>query len=234
MVSPMLPGMKSLLLSRWSEIRPLFEGALDQTIADRDDWLQAATPDRSLRDAVRALLLQEAQLENIEETPVPRQETEGPSAEPLPALLGRYRVLRELGRGGMGVVFLAEQSSPKRQVAIKRLNRAADIATRERFRREAELLAQLAHPGIARIIEVDSGADGQQLLVMEYVEGETLTVVAPRLDRAARLALLASIADAVEHAHGRGIVHRDLKPANIMVMPTASPRSSISGSAGRC
>ncbi|MBK8286825.1 MAG: serine/threonine protein kinase, partial [Ahniella sp.] len=113
---------------------------------------------------------------------------------------------------------------PKRQVAIKRLNRAADSATRERFRREAELLAQLAHPGIARIIEVDSGADGQPLLVMEYVEGETLTAVAPRLDRSARLALLASIADAVEHAHSRGIVHRDLKPANIMVMPNGQPK----------
>jgi len=222
--SPMLGGMKSLLLARWSEIRPLFEHALDLPVAERADWIRAATSDPVLREAVHALIAREDALEATEVLPLRPPEPATARDPALPARLGRYPVLRELGRGGMGVVYLAEQAQPRRQVAIKRLTAAADGATRARFRREAELLAQLSHPGIARVIEVDSDQDGQPLLVMEYVEGEPLMVAASHRDRGARLALLAAIADAVEHAHARGIVHRDLKPANILVTADGQPK----------
>ncbi len=220
-------AVKSVLRTRWAEIRPRFEAALELPAADWPAWLEQQVDDPELREALRELLAREAALEAV--TP-PTFATAGladlpatSGADALPETLGRYRVLRELGRGGMGVVYLAEQATPKRQVAIKRLG-TTDVATRARFRREAELLAQLAHPGIARIIELDADADGQPLLVMEYVEGRPLSVHARELDRRARLELLARIADAVEHAHARGIVHRDLKPANLLVTAEGEPK----------
>jgi predicted Ser/Thr protein kinase len=219
--------MKSILLSRWSEIRPLFEAALEQAAENQAAWLDQATADPLLRDAVRDLLAREAALDATDALGLHAAQP-SPSADSAvdapPAMLGRYRVLRELGRGGMGVVYLAEQPTPSRLVAIKRLAATVDAGTRVRFRREGELLARLSHPGIARIIEVAADAHGEPLLVMEYVEGRRLSLHARDLDRRERLQLLARIADAVEHAHACGIVHRDLKPANILVSAAGEPK----------
>ncbi len=221
----MLISMKSLLRERWSDIRPLFEHALDLSAAERAVWLQSATSDPALRDAVKALIAGEEELGAAESASDQHIEVLArPEHAALPAQLGRYQVLRELGRGGMGVVYLAEQASPRRQVAIKRLTVSADAFTRARFAREAQLLAQLSHPGIARVIELDIAQDGQPLLVMEYVQGESLAVAASQLQLEARLKLLAAIADAVEHAHARGIVHRDLKPSNILITADGQPK----------
>lgn len=149
--------------------------------------------------------------------------------ETLPARLGPYRILRLLGEGSSGRVYLAEQSEPRREVALKVL-RSAELSSdaRHRFSREAELLAQLEHPSIARVyaaglIETDTGP--LPYLAMEYVQGVELLEYAraASLDIPAKLALIAAICRAVHYAHARGIVHRDLKPANILVDAEGQP-----------
>jgi eukaryotic-like serine/threonine-protein kinase len=136
--------------------------------------------------------------------------------------VGLYQIERELGRGGMGVVYLATDTRLDRQVAIKALpvELASDPARLERFEREARTLAQLNHPNLAGIHGVEE-QDGAKYLVLEYVEGETLADMLDRgplpVDDAVELAV--QIAAGVEAAHEAGVIHRDLKPANIIVTP---------------
>ena len=128
-----------------------------------------------------------------------------------------YRVLDQLGEGGMGAVYAGEQLSPPRPVAIKILHVSSGPAL-ARFWTEAAIMARLDHPGIARVLE-SGEAHGHPFIVMERVEGKTLDAhvrtAAPSLR--ARLQLFAAICDAVHHAHVNGVIHRDLKPANVMV-----------------
>jgi WD40 repeat protein len=126
-----------------------------------------------------------------------------------------YRLREVLGEGGMGTVYAAEQDAPRRPVAIKVLHARSDSAL-ARFRTEAEIMARLDHPGIARVLEAGD-ADGHPYLVMEHVDGVTLDRHAAGLPRARRLALFAALCDAVHHAHVHGVIHRDLKPSNVMV-----------------
>ena len=139
--------------------------------------------------------------------------------------IGAYTVLRELGRGGMGVVYLARDSKLDRDVAIKVLpeSMARDKERVLRFEREAKLLASLNHPNIAQIHGFEE-SEGKKFLVLEYVEGETLS---QRLRRGAlpvedALEVGKGIAEALESAHEKGVMHRDLKPGNIMVSPDGS------------
>lgn len=147
----------------------------------------------------------------------------------LPLCIGPYRIVRVLGEGSSGRVYLAEQEEPRRTVALKVL-RGNELSTeaRQRFRREAELLARLEHPGIARlyaagVFESDSGP--LPYLAMEYIAGTELLKYAQRhpLTLGAKLELLAAISRAVHFAHAHGIVHRDLKPANILVDASGQP-----------
>jgi serine/threonine protein kinase len=138
---------------------------------------------------------------------------------------GRFRVVRLLGRGGMGFVYLAEQVSLGRQVAIKVLRSDLPLTAgfSERFRREALLLSSVEHPSVVRVI--DYGAHGDApCLVMEFVEGETLELVLTReaplsVERVERL--LAQLAQGLSAIHAKGIVHRDLKPDNVVITRTA-------------
>ena len=144
------------------------------------------------------------------------------------ARLGEFLVLRAIGSGGMGVVYVAQQDRPRRTVALKVLRRGLrrpDI--QKRFEREAELLGRLQHPGIAQIYAFRQGDRATPAyLVMELVEGPPLTEFsrAHRLTIAERVALVARLCDAVHHAHQRGIVHRDLKPANVLVTADGQPK----------
>ncbi len=136
--------------------------------------------------------------------------------------VGPYTIEREIGRGGMGVVYLGRDTTLDRAVAIKALpeHLAEDPERLARFEREAKTLAQLSHPNVAGIYGVEE-QDGQRFLVLEYVEGETL---ADLLDRGAMpvdesIEVCAQIASGVEAAHEAGVIHRDLKPANIKITP---------------
>jgi serine/threonine protein kinase len=136
--------------------------------------------------------------------------------------LSHYRIVSQIGAGGMGEVFLAEDLSLGRSVALKLLppEMQQDELARRRFLREARLAAALNHPNICSIYEVGE-VGGTDFIAMEYVEGRTLKerLAAGRLALKEALQLAVEIADALEEAHGQGIVHRDLKPANIMLGP---------------
>jgi WD40 repeat protein/predicted Ser/Thr protein kinase len=144
----------------------------------------------------------------------------------LPERIGRYRVLRLLGEGGMGVVYEAEQEHPRRTVALKCLRRDwASPGLLHRFEREIEVLGQLQHPGIAAILEAQTESE-PPYLVLELVRGDPLTAFAEkaRLGLRERLDLLARVCDAVQYAHLRGVIHRDLKPENILVDALGQPK----------
>jgi tetratricopeptide (TPR) repeat protein len=145
------------------------------------------------------------------------------ASEPAPERIGRYVILNELGRGGMGVVYRAKQDKPDREVALKviRPGIASDDMLR-RFEYEAQLLGRLRHPGIAQIYEAgtaDAGRGVQPYYAMEIVNGESLNdfLKLHELTVPQKLELMIRICDAVHHAHQKGIIHRDLKPANVLI-----------------
>src|SRR5215831_4678788 len=139
--------------------------------------------------------------------------------------IGKYRVLERVGRGGMGTVYRAVDETLHREVAIKVLNAELnDPEVARRFRAEAITVARLSHPGIATIYELFQH-DGQWLMVMEFVRGETLEHLVERSgplppQRAAELCMQALTA--LAHAHSMGVIHRDLKPANLMMTETGA------------
>jgi serine/threonine-protein kinase len=139
-----------------------------------------------------------------------------------PSAVGPFKIERDLGRGGMGEVYLARDTRLDRAVAIKALpaHLTQDQDRLARFQREAKVLASLNHPGIGAIYGLEE-ADGRQYLILEFVEGETL---ADRLTNgpipvSESLSIAKQIAEALEAAHEKGVIHRDLKPANVMVTP---------------
>jgi serine/threonine protein kinase len=136
--------------------------------------------------------------------------------------LGRYRIVEQLGEGGSGTVYRAEDPRLERDVAIKvlRANAFDDERARERFRREARALSRLLHPNISTLFDLDADK-GQDFIVLEFVPGETLARVlrdGPIPEDRAR-AIGIEIAEALDCAHEQGIVHRDLKPANVILTP---------------
>ncbi len=137
---------------------------------------------------------------------------------------GRYKILSQLGEGGFGVVYLADQTEPvRRRVALKVLKLAlASPSMRARFEAEQQALAMMDHPGLAKVFDAGTTPDGQPYFAMEYAPGEPLAGFCDKrnLSIRTRLTLLAQICDAVHHAHMKGVIHRDLKPANILVGET--------------
>jgi tetratricopeptide (TPR) repeat protein len=133
----------------------------------------------------------------------------------------RYKIRQEIGEGGMGTVYLAEQLRPvRRQVALKLIKPGMDSRNvLARFESERQALALMEHPNIARVLEAGATADGRPFFVMELVKGIPITEYcdAHRLDLNARLALFRQVCSAVQHAHQKGIIHRDLKPSNVLI-----------------
>ena len=148
-------------------------------------------------------------------------------APTLPARIGRYEIVRELGRGGMGTVYLARQPAPDRQVALKVIQPwLLSEGARRRFEVEVEILGRLSHPAIGRIYEAGLGGEGQPFYAMEYIEGPPID--AYLRERSAGtpelLRLFAEVCEAVHHAHVNGVIHRDLKPGNVLVDPSGQPK----------
>lgn len=203
---------------RWQRIGALFDAALELDPGEREAWLRDRVPDDTeLRDEVLALLrAHERESGVLEASPLDlsdlRERLES-------ALEGRYDLVREIGRGGMAVIFLAWERKHDRRVVLKVLKpEVAAVYGADRFLREVRVAARLSHPHILGLI--DSGeADGLLYYVMPHVEGETLR---ERMDHRERLpveeatTLLRDVASALDHAHGEGVVHRDLKPGNVL------------------
>lgn len=147
-----------------------------------------------------------------------------------PGRIGGYRIIQRIGTGGMGTVYEAEQDSPRRLVALKVISPGlVSRSMLRRFQFETEVLGRLQHSGIAQIYEAgtfDNGAGEQPYFAMELVEGTPIMQYAQQRDLSTqqRLELLASICDAVQHAHQRGVIHRDLKPANVLVTDAGQPK----------
>jgi eukaryotic-like serine/threonine-protein kinase len=211
---------------RWDRIQTLFEEALGRPPGERAAFLAeecAGEPD--LHAELDSLLaaheragdfLSEPGVEGL--TPVePDRSLEG-------TLLGPWRILSLLGRGGMGAVYLAERADGEyeRQVALKLVKRGMDTdAILDRFRTERQILARLDHPGIARFLDAGATDDGRPYFVMERIEGTSITRYCDdgRLDLEARIRLFCDVCRAVRYAHANLVVHRDIKPSNLLVTP---------------
>lgn len=216
--------------ARYQRVTEVFQRVCDLPPAQRDAALAAACgDDAELRAAVERMVSNDSVSRGFLEPPAGPWPTEGERGDPGSIRrVGRYRIVGELGRGGMGVVLRAIQETPEREVAIKLIKpelfgRASD----ERLEREAEMLGRLRHPGIAPIIEagrapvVDASGQSEDrpFIAMDLVEGVPLNAFAQakELSTRDRVQILADLCDALQHAHQRGVVHLDLKPANILV-----------------
>jgi eukaryotic-like serine/threonine-protein kinase len=218
--------------TRWNQIQALFHEAADLTRTQQRAFLQSACgEDTRLISDVLALLEEDARGSSMLDSNVAHVADEILDQAILPTTpskeFGPHRILRVLGEGGMGVVYLAKRTDLGSLVAIKILRDAwLSPARRERFSTEQRMLAQLNHPSIARLYDADTLPDGTPWFVMEYVEGVLLTVYCAAHDSSIedRLKLFRSVCDAVQYAHAHAVIHRDLKPSNILVKSDGSIR----------
>ena len=217
---------------RWHAVGELFEHALGLPPGERTVYIeQASAADGELRGEVLSLLASHKALpggfvqERIKNAVISfYQATSG-----HPVSIGPYRIIRELGRGGMGTVFLAERidAEDSTKVAIKLVRPDMDTEfILARFRRERRTLARLQHPNIARLIDSGTTSEGLPYIVMEYIDGLRITehVRQRKLGIDARIILFLSVCSAVDYAHRNFVIHRDIKPGNILVDAEDAPK----------
>jgi serine/threonine protein kinase len=198
----------------------IFAEALELPPAERVAFLARACADDAQRARIESLLAGHAAAEDFLERPaVPRATP--PPEEQAGDVIGHYTLLRKVGEGGCGVVWLAEQTEPvRRRVALKVIKLGMD--TRNviaRFEAERQALAMMDHPDIARVFDAGATDRGSPYFIMELVRGVQITKYCDqnRLDLRQRLELLIQTCHAIQHAHQKGIIHGDIKPSNIMV-----------------
>jgi eukaryotic-like serine/threonine-protein kinase len=201
--------------------RDIFVAALAIThLEERDAFLDDACSEPGQKERLRALLEEEAKLGAFLESPARAAEPAWVDEAPG-TVIGSYKLLEQIGEGGMGVVFMAEQTrAVRRRVALKVIKPGMD--TRQviaRFEAERQALALMEHPNIARVLDAGTTDSARPYFVMELVRGVPITDYCDknRLDPAARLRLFATVCLAIQHAHQKGIIHRDIKPSNVMV-----------------
>lgn len=209
---------------RFARIESLFHAVLDYPPERWHDFLTSRESDTQMVAEVERLLARHAQDESFLKGVL---DAVTGLTQPMQSRIGAYRILGELGAGGMGTVLLAERllGDTPQKVALKLIRGIPTAAARERLARERALLAELNHPNIARLLDAGETPDRTPYLAMEYVDGAPLLAYCDEhaLDLPARLRLFASICRAVQHAHQHLIVHRDIKPANILVREDGTP-----------
>jgi eukaryotic-like serine/threonine-protein kinase len=227
---------------RWRQIDDLLHSALDCEPNEHGALLdRACAGDPALRRQIEALIAADADAAVFLETPAAAgglppslaSELSSPREAEADTLIGRhigaYRIVREVGRGGMGAVYLAERADEqfRKRVAIKLIKPGMDSdAILHRFRSERQILASLDHPHIATLLDAGTTEDGLSYFIMEYVEGQPIDVYCTThgLSTRERLQLFGLVCAAVQHAHEHQVVHRDLKPSNILVTEAGVPK----------
>jgi eukaryotic-like serine/threonine-protein kinase len=214
--------------ARWSKVCELFERVAEAPEAARAGLLAAhCAGDGELRAEVESLLAAEARAGQFLQAPLEPAAMGIDSGMAAPERIGPYRILGEIGSGGMGRVYRAVRQDFPKTVALKVVRSSVDGALlRHRFRRERDILAGLEHPAIARLYDAGTAEDGRPWLAMEHVAGSTLFAHARQCDLtvADRVRLFVGVCAAVAYAHARGVVHRDLKPSNILVDAQGAPK----------
>ncbi|HVF87724.1 MAG TPA: serine/threonine-protein kinase, partial [Pyrinomonadaceae bacterium] len=220
---------------RWKQVEEVFQAALDFPVERRDAFLdKACGDDAALRQQVEALVDSHDSAGSFIEAPAfaGANYTTKPD-EPIGAMIGRrvgsYKIVREIGRGGMGAVYLAARDDEmfQKRVAIKLVKRGMDTDfILRRFRHERQILANLDHPNIARLLDGGTTDDNLPYFVMEYVEGQPIHHYcdAAKLSIAERLRLFRRVCAPVAYAHRNQIIHRDIKPGNILVTGEGTPK----------
>ena len=217
-----------MLGDRWNRIEEIFHAALERPLPERDAYLvHACGDDRTLRSEVESLLANDGDggatidlLVANDLKDVARASSDSDSG----LQIGPYRLVRELDSGGMGVVHLAVRSDDHyfQVVAIKTIRKGlASPHLVQRFRAERQILATLTHPNIGAILDGGNIDDGRPYIVMEYVEGQPITIAAENrsLSVRQRIELFRSVCSAVHYAHQKLVIHRDIKPSNVLVTP---------------
>jgi WD40 repeat protein/tRNA A-37 threonylcarbamoyl transferase component Bud32 len=206
--------------------RMIFANALQKdTDAERAAYLEGACGDNAeMRQRIEELIAEQAELGSFLESSPPdidaTADFEATSQEPG-VQIGRYKLLQQIGEGGFGSVWMAEQTEPvKRRVALKIIKLGMD--TREviaRFEAERQALAMMDHPNIAKVLDAGATENGRPFFVMELIKGIPVTEFCDesQLDTKQRLELFTDVCSAINHAHQKGVIHRDIKPSNILV-----------------
>lgn len=214
---------------KWQKIKEIFNQALELSAPERPEFIaKTCAEDEEMRlELDKMLAFAEDDHDALEENALNYLTDEKDA--PLPEKIGAYRILREIGRGGMGVVYEAvrETKDFRQKVALKVIKRGMDTdAILSRFRHEQQILATLVHPNIARFLDGGMTADGLAFYAMEFVEGQTLDEFAEKqnLGINERLELFRQICSAVQFAHKNFVIHRDLKPSNIIVTSDGTPK----------
>jgi serine/threonine protein kinase len=211
-------------------VKPLDEEALfhaTRRIASAEDRAQflrhACGEDAGLAERVRALLEMHDGEPSQQDEPLTRTSDYEPVAERAGSQVGPYTLREQIGEGGFGLVFVAEQTQPvRRKVALKVIKPGMDTrAVVARFEAERQALAMMEHPNIAKVLDAGTTDSGRPYFVMELVKGMPITEYADtnNLSPRQRLELFVQVCQAVQHAHQKGVIHRDLKPSNILVAP---------------
>jgi len=205
---------------QWERVKELFEAGIQCPPEERANFLrEACGSDDSLRAEVESLLSAYTQSDGLSEGPWPSDVAEDPQ---FPSSIGPYRLIRKIGQGGMGQVWLAQQTEPIHRLVALKLIRGVlhDEFVLRRFQAERQSLAIMDHPAIAKVFDAGTAPNGQPYFVMEYVPGEPINEYCDRrkLPVRERLELFIKVCEGVQHAHQKAVIHRDLKPANILVV----------------
>lgn len=211
-----------------AEVEKLFHELADLTAQERDLYFSEHNIDGDTRREVEQLLILDVDASALLERDVAIAVRRAlPQLDINDYRCGPFRLIKSIGRGGMGTVFLAERADGEvtQQAAIKLLSFSPETATfRERFLQERQIMASLNHQGIARLLDAGHTADGRPYLALEYVNGVPIDVFVEGLDLRAKLVLFLRVCDAVSYAHRNLVIHRDLKPSNILVTASGEPK----------